>query len=73
VKERIFGVESETGSVTFYYIVKKDPYPNPDPDPKLGRKWDPNPDPEKIVRIHNTACSASSFTRFTGLKFAISF
>jgi hypothetical protein len=20
-----------------------------DPDPKLGRKWDPNPDPKKIV------------------------
>jgi hypothetical protein len=37
-------VGSETGSVTFL-LVKEDPDPNP--DPKLGRKWDP--DPKKIV------------------------
>jgi hypothetical protein len=48
VKERIFIVGSETGSVTL--LVKEDP------DPKLGLKWDPNPDPDpkKWFRIHNT-------------------
>jgi hypothetical protein len=30
-----------------FFLVKEDPDLNP--DPKLGRKWDPNPDPEKIV------------------------
>jgi hypothetical protein len=30
-----------------FLLVKEDP--NPDPDPKLGRKRDPNPDPKKIV------------------------
>jgi hypothetical protein len=43
VKERIFRVGSEAGSVTL--LFKEDPYPNP--DPKLGRKWDP--DPKKLV------------------------
>jgi hypothetical protein len=50
VKERIFRVGSETGDVTFL-LVKEDPDPNL--NPKLGRKWDP--DPKKKFRIHNTA------------------
>jgi hypothetical protein len=36
VKERIFRVRSETGSVTFFRGSGS----------KLGLKWDPNPDPD---------------------------
>jgi hypothetical protein len=32
-----------------FLLVKENPDPNP--DPKLGRKWDP----KKMFRIHNTA------------------
>jgi hypothetical protein len=46
VTERIFIDGSETGSVTFF-LVKEELDLSPDPDPKLGRKWDP--DPNKIV------------------------
>jgi hypothetical protein len=34
-----------------------------DPDPKLGRKWDPNPDPKKKFRMHNTGCNILSTQR----------
>jgi hypothetical protein len=42
----VFRVESETGSVNFL-LVKEDPDPNP--DPKLGQKWDLDQDPKKLV------------------------
>jgi hypothetical protein len=38
----MFRVGSETGSETFYLLSRI-----PNPDPKLGGKWDP--DPKKIV------------------------
>jgi hypothetical protein len=44
VKERIFYSWIRNWICNFL-LVKEDPDKNPDPKPKLGRKWDP----EKIV------------------------